>query len=148
MKKEQNEKWKKHKSGSISDRKSIETRGYLICTRGVAPKYKLDCRVFLMLFLFCIQRFVQKYKHVFYHHYIKSKETVINVPASEYNFSIVISLNVIEISKSKKNWDNQRECSRQTMCADNLYLHELCLYWYTIKHVFKSKVSKLWYNSF
>jgi hypothetical protein len=37
-----------------SNRKSIETRGYLICTRGRSPRVLIRLPSVLMLFLFCI----------------------------------------------------------------------------------------------
>jgi hypothetical protein len=90
----------------ISNRKSIETRGYPTCMRGRSPWVLIRLSSVLMFFLFCII-----VKHVPCCHNMKLREKVTNERVSEYDISVAFPFSSVTISKPQQKWANQWACS-------------------------------------
>jgi hypothetical protein len=115
----------------LYNRKNIGTRGYLICTRGVAKYFD----VLPLLY------HSQTYKHVPCCHNMKlQKKKVTNEWASEYDISIAFPFSAIPKSKPKQKWANQWACSGVRVSNNCTPFNALCMYMYTM-------ICKLWYKS-
>jgi hypothetical protein len=92
-----------------SNRKSIETRGYLICTRGRSPRVLIRLPSVLMFFLFCI---IVKHKNTFPVVTIWNPgKKVTYEQASECDISVTFIFSAVTICKPQQKWANQWACS-------------------------------------
>jgi hypothetical protein len=109
----------------ISNRKSIETRGYLVCTRGRSPRVLIRMPSVLMFFLFCI---IVKHKNTF------PVVTIWN-PGKKYQWTSILiwyfcrcPFSVVTISKPQQKWANQWACFGVRVTNTCTPVHALCIF--------------------
>jgi hypothetical protein len=113
----------------LSNRKSIETRGKLICTRGRNPRLLIKLPIVLMFFLFCI---IVKHKNTLPVVAIWNPRKVTCEQASEYDMSVAFPFSAVKLSKPKQKWANQWACSGVSVTNTCTPVNALCIFMYTI----------------